>query len=55
LINNGISGVLLVLVFLSLFLNPRMAFWVAAGFPVSFLGMFIIANLTGVTINIISY
>ena len=54
LIDNGISGVLLVLIFLSLFLNPRMAFWVAAGFPVSFLGMFIFANLSGVTINIIS-
>ncbi|MCK5906866.1 MAG: efflux RND transporter permease subunit, partial [Flavobacteriales bacterium] len=54
LIDNGISGIILVLLFLSLFLNPRMAFWVAAGFPVSFLGMFIFANLSGVTINIIS-
>lgn len=54
LIDNGLQGVLLVLVFLSLFLNPRMAFWVAAGFPVSFLGMFIFANLSGVTINVIS-
>lgn len=54
LINNGVSGVLLVLVFLSLFLNPRMAFWVAAGFPVSFLGMFIFAYISGVTINVIS-
>jgi len=54
LIDNGISGIILVLFFLSLFLNPRMAFWVAAGFPVSFLGMFIFANLAGVTINIIS-
>ena len=54
LIDNGFSGILLVLLFLSLFLNPRMAFWVAAGFPVSFLGMFIFASLSGVTINIIS-
>ncbi len=54
LVNNGISGIILVLIFLSMFLNPRMAFWVAAGFPVSFLGMFIFANLSGVTINIIS-
>jgi len=54
LIDNGISGIILVLIFLSLFLNPRMAFWVAAGFPVSFLGMFIFASLSGVTINIIS-
>jgi multidrug efflux pump subunit AcrB len=54
LINNGVSGMILVLLFLSLFLNPRMAFWVAAGFPVSFLGMFIFAHLSGVTINVIS-
>ncbi|MCK5782581.1 MAG: efflux RND transporter permease subunit [Flavobacteriales bacterium] len=54
LVDNGISGVILVLLFLSLFLNPRMAFWVSAGFPVSFLGMFIFAHLSGVTINIIS-
>ncbi len=54
LVNNGISGMILVLIFLSLFLNPRMAFWVAAGFPVSFLGMFIFAYLAGVTINVIS-
>ncbi len=54
LIDNGISGIILVLIFLSLFLNPRMAFWVAAGFPVSFLGMFIFASLSGVTINVIS-
>ncbi|MEN8138944.1 MAG: efflux RND transporter permease subunit [Bacteroidota bacterium] len=54
LIDNGISGIILVLIFLSMFLNPRMAFWVAAGFPVSFLGMFVLASFSGVTINIIS-
>lgn len=54
LIDNGVSGIILVLIFLSMFLSPRMAFWVAAGFPVSFLGMFIFASLSGVTINVIS-
>jgi multidrug efflux pump subunit AcrB len=54
LLNNGITGSILVLVFLSLFLNYRMAFWVALGIPISFLGMFIIANLYGITINAIS-
>ena len=54
LVDNGIMGILLVLLFLSMFLNPRIAFWVAAGFPVSFLGMFIFAGFAGVTINIIS-
>ena len=42
------------LLFLSLFLNSRLAFWVAFGLPVSFLGMFIFAPLFGVTVNILS-
>jgi len=54
LVSNGTVGVLLVLLLLSLFLNPRMAFWVAVGIPISFFGMFILANMYGVTINIIS-
>jgi multidrug efflux pump subunit AcrB len=54
LIRNGVFGMLLVLLFLSMFLNPRMAFWVAAGLPISFWGMFILANIFGVTINVIS-
>jgi multidrug efflux pump subunit AcrB len=54
LVRNGIFGMLLVLLFLSMFLNPRMAFWVAAGLPISFWGMFILANIFGITINVIS-
>ena len=54
LIQNGAMGMILVLLFLSLFLNPRMAFWVAAGLPISFFGMFILAGIYGVTINVIS-
>jgi multidrug efflux pump subunit AcrB len=54
LIENGAIGILLVLVFLSLFLNTRLAFWVAFGIPISFLGMFIFAGQLGVTINILS-
>ncbi len=51
---NGIVGVLLVFVLLALFLRVRLALWVAAGIPISFLGMFIIANLAGITINVLS-
>ncbi|MBC8319462.1 MAG: efflux RND transporter permease subunit [Bacteroidetes bacterium] len=51
---NGAVGILLVLLLLSLFLNPRMAFWVAVGLPISFFGMFILAIIYNVTINIIS-
>lgn len=51
---NGIIGIVLVLIFLSLFLNPRIAFWVAIGIPFSMLGMFILIPGTGVTINMLS-
>ena len=54
LIENGLIGVFLVLILLSLFLNFRVAFWVAAGLPISFFGMFILATYFGVTINVIS-
>jgi multidrug efflux pump subunit AcrB len=51
---NGILGAILVFILLALFLRIRLAFWVALGIPISFLGMFIIANLTGITINVLS-
>ena len=54
LAENAAIGILLVLLFLSLFLNTRLAFWVAAGLPISFLGMFIFAPFFGVTINVLS-
>ncbi|WP_300434008.1 efflux RND transporter permease subunit [Christiangramia sp.] len=54
LIENGAVGILLVLLFLSFFLNTRLAFWVAFGLPISFLGMFIFAGSFGVTINVLS-
>tara|TARA_R110002096_G_scaffold17522_7_gene60627 strand:- start:2043 stop:5237 length:3195 start_codon:yes stop_codon:yes gene_type:complete len=54
LLENGAMGILLVLIFLSLFLNTRLAFWVALGLPVSFLGMFIFAAYFGITINLVS-
>jgi multidrug efflux pump subunit AcrB len=54
LLRNGIQGVLLVLFFLSLFLRPRLAAWVAFGLPVSFMGMFMVVNYLDVTINVLS-
>lgn len=54
LAENAIMGMLLVLIFLSLFLNTRLAFWVAFGLPIAFLGMFIFAPMLGVTINVLS-
>ena len=54
LTENAIIGMLLVLLFLSIFLNTRLAFWVAFGLPVAFLGMFIFAAQFDVTINVLS-
>ncbi len=54
LTENALIGIGLVLLFLSLFLNTRLAFWVAFGLPISFLGMFMFANQTDVTINVLS-
>lgn len=54
LVENGIVGFFLVLLFLALFLNWELAFWVALAIPVSFAGMFILAGILGVTINVIS-
>ncbi|MCK5766633.1 MAG: efflux RND transporter permease subunit [Bacteroidales bacterium] len=54
LYRNGGIGLLLVLISLGLFLNLRLSLWVAWGIPASFLGMFIIAALYGITINMIS-
>ncbi len=54
LTENAIVGMILVLIFLSLFLNTRLAFWVAFGLPIAFLGMFIFAPMFNVTINVLS-
>jgi multidrug efflux pump subunit AcrB len=54
LFTNAWQGMLLVLLFLSLFLRPRLAFWVAAGLPVAFFGMFMLAGYFNVTINVLS-
>ena len=54
MIENGIVGILLVLFFLALFLNLRLAIWVAFGLPVAFLGMFMFAAQFNVTINVLS-
>lgn len=48
---NGIIGLILVLVILGLFLNTRLSFWVALGIPVSLLGMFFMLWLTDISIN----
>ena len=54
LLRNGFQGIILVFIMLALFLNLRLAFWVSAGIPISFMGAFIVLDYTGATINMIS-
>ncbi len=54
LTSNGAIGITLVIIFLSMFLSVRLSLWVSWGIPFSFLAMFIVANLQGLTINVIS-
>ena len=54
LTNNALQGGLLVLLLLTLFLRPAIAFWVFLGIPVSFMGAFIVMPFFGVSLNIFS-
>ncbi len=54
LLKNGASGLVLVLGILFLFLNARVAFWVALGIPIAMSAMLFILWLAGMTINMIS-
>jgi HAE1 family hydrophobic/amphiphilic exporter-1 len=54
LIDNGLIGFVLVLITLAVFLNARVAFWVAMGVPVSFLGAIFLMHLMGHTLNMIT-
>lgn len=54
LTRNGAIGLALVLILLGAFLEMRLAFWVAMGIPISFLGGLIFMPGWDVTINMIS-
>jgi len=54
LVKNGFQGLILVLLVLFLFLNWRIAFWVAAGIPVALMATIAIMFVMGQTINMIS-
>lgn len=51
---NGIIGFILVVTFLTLILNWRLAIWVALSIPIAFAGMFILGSSFGLTINVLS-
>ncbi len=54
MLDNGLTGLMLVVALLFLFLNARTAFWVAAGIPVAMLAAIALMYAVGITINMIS-
>jgi len=54
LVNNGLMGLGLVVCLLFLFLNARIAFWVAAGIPVAMSAAIALMYLGGLSINMVS-
>ena len=54
LLRNGAQGIFLVFLGLALFLNLRLAFWVAVGIPIAFMGAFVVLERADATINMIS-
>jgi multidrug efflux pump subunit AcrB/ribosome modulation factor len=54
LLDNALTGLLLLFVVLLLFLNARLSFWVSLGIPVSFFGSLFFMPFFDVSINVIS-
>lgn len=54
LVRNAIQGLALVVLVLGLFLRREVALWVAVGIPFSFFGAFVLMQLLGISINMIT-
>lgn len=54
MLRNGLQGMTLVFIALALFLNFRLAFWVALGIPIAFMGAFMVLETLDQTINMLS-
>jgi multidrug efflux pump subunit AcrB len=54
LLRNGVSGLVLVVLVLFVFLNGRVAFWVAMGIPVSLMATMLVMLASGQSINMVS-
>ncbi len=54
LLKNAYLGLGLVFILLGLFLEPRLAFWVGLGIPISFCGAFLLMPSADISINMIS-
>ncbi|ARU00426.1 efflux RND transporter permease subunit [Yoonia vestfoldensis] len=54
LVQNGVIGLVLVVVVMSLFFRPGFAIWAAMGLPVAFAGAFVWMALTGLSLNMMT-
>ena len=54
MIESGVAGIILVLIVLALFLDRYLATWVALKIPVAIIGMFVMVDMYGMTINVVS-
>lgn len=54
MVNSGITGLIIVLLILAVFLDIRSATMAALGLPVAFLGAILLMHLTGITLNVLS-
>ena len=54
MVTSGLVGLVIVLLTLALFLDLRTAFMTAIGLPVAFFGAFILMQLSGITLNVLS-
>jgi len=54
IVDNGVQGLALVFILLALFLEIRLAFWVAWGIPMAMFGAFIVLYAAGHTLNMLS-
>ncbi|MCW8907081.1 MAG: efflux RND transporter permease subunit [Sedimenticola sp.] len=54
LVNNGVMGLVLVVLVMGLFFRPRLALWAVLGLPVAFMGAFFVMGVTGLSLNMIT-
>ena len=54
MVKNALQGLVLVFLMLMLFLRPILAFWVAMGLFVAYLGTFMVMSMLGVTLSVVS-
>jgi multidrug efflux pump subunit AcrB len=54
LVSNGLTGLVLVVLVMSLFFRPRLALWAVLGLPAAFMGAFAVMALTGLSLNMIT-